>query len=144
MKETSMTRATEADVEKPPEPLAPSHGRRDLLTYAVAGPVLTIAAAFGINLATPGTATALPLPSTPPDTTDFCDAGDLVLLASAPTMPLVGVQVGADNRIRLELPRLESGQGIATACAMMVAEELFVPLSSVDVTLSDARPELLV
>jgi len=138
-----MTRTTEADVDTPPQALAPSISRRDLLTYAVSGPVLTIAAGFGINLATPGTATALPLASTPPDTTDFCDAGDLVLLASAPTMPLVVLQVGADNRIRLELPRLESGQGIATACGMMVAEELYVPLSSVDVTLSDARPELL-
>jgi len=58
-------------------------------------------------------------------------------------MPLVVLQVGADGRVRLELPRLESGQGIATACGMMVAEELYVPLSSVDVTLSDARPELM-
>lgn len=45
--------------------------------------------------------------------------------------------------IVLELPRLESGQGIATACAMMVAEEFDVPLSQVDIPLSDGRPELV-
>ena len=43
----------------------------------------------------------------------------------------------------LDLPRLEVGQGIATAVGMMVAEELELPLSSVVVTSSDARPELV-
>ena len=105
--------------------------------------MLTIAAGVGINLAAPATADAVPLPSTPPDTTDYYDAGDVVLHSATPTMPLVVLQVGTDGRVRLELPRLESGQGIATACGMMVAEELYVPLSSVDVTLSDARPELM-
>ena len=83
------------------------------------------------------------LPLTPPDTVDYYDLGDAIAQASLPTMPLVRLEVGADGRVRLELPRLESGQGIATACAMLIAEELDQPLSMVDVGLADARPELV-
>jgi isoquinoline 1-oxidoreductase beta subunit len=117
--------------------------RRSLLTYAVSAPVVTVAAGFGANLALPSTASALPLPLTPPDTVDFYDIGDSIVQTSLPTMPLVKLVVGTDGRVVLDLPRLESGQGIATVCGMMVAEELDVPLSSVDVTSADARPELL-
>ena len=41
------------------------------------------------------------------------------------------------------MPRSENGQGIDTACAMIIADEMDVPLSSVKVTLADAKPELL-
>jgi isoquinoline 1-oxidoreductase beta subunit len=116
--------------------------RRGLLTYAVSAPVLTVAAGFGANLATPGRAHAA-LPLTPLDTVDYYDIGDSIVQTSLPTMPLVTLVVGTDGRVKLEMPRLESGQGIATACGMMVAEELDVPLGSVDVTSSDARPELI-
>ncbi len=124
------------------EPVAPI-SRRSLLAYAVSAPVLTMAAGFGANLATPGTAHALALPMTPPDTVDYYDIGDSIVQTSLPTMPLVRLEVGSDGRARLELPRLESGQGLATAAGMMVAEELDLALDQVDVTLSDARPELL-
>ena len=50
--------------------------RRSLLAYAVSAPVMTVAAGFGVNLATPSTANALPLPLTPPDTVDHYDIGD--------------------------------------------------------------------
>ncbi len=117
--------------------------RRGLLTYAVSAPVLTIAAGFGANLATPGTAHALPLPLTPPDSVDYYDVGDSIVQTSLPTMPLVKLSIGTDGRVKLDLPRLESGTGIATAAGMMVAEELDVPISSVDVTAADAMPELV-
>jgi isoquinoline 1-oxidoreductase subunit beta len=117
--------------------------RRDLLTYAVSAPVLTLGAGFGTNLALSSTAHALPLPMTPPDTVDYYDIGDSIVQTSLPTMPLVKLVVGTDGRVQLDLPRLESGQGIATVCGMMVAEEMDVPLSMVDVTSADARPELL-
>ncbi len=112
--------------------------RRSLLTYAVSAPVMTMAA----GLSVPGEAQAA-LPLTPPDTTDFYDLGDAITQSSLPTMPLVRLSVGANGRVLFELPRLESGQGISTALAMMIAEEMDVELSMVDVTLSDARPELL-
>lgn len=117
----------------------PSLHRRTLLTYAISAPALTVAAGFGLMPAT--AAAALPL--TPADSVDFYDIGDSLAQTALPTMPLVKLEIGSDGRVRLDLPRLESGQGIATACGMMVAEELDVPLSMVDVTSADARPELV-
>lgn len=129
------------DADDPGDPVALR--RRSLLAYAVSAPVMTVAAGFAGNLATPSTARALPLPMTPPDTVDFYDIGDSLVQTALPTMPLVKLSVGTDGRITLDLPRLESGQGIATAVGMMVAEEFDVPLSMVDVTSADARPELV-
>ena len=120
-----------------------SPNRRKLMAYAVSAPVMTIAAGFGVNFAVPSTAHALPLPLTPPDTVDYYDVGDSLVQTALPTMPLVTLAVGTDGKITLDLPRLESGQGIATSVGMMVAEELDVPLSSVIVTAADARPELV-
>lgn len=125
----------------PPAPVDAT--RRGLLTFAITAPVLTVGAGFAANLAVPSTARAGGLPLTPPDTTDTYDLGDSLVQTALPTMPLVKLVVGSDGRVQLDLPRLESGQGIATACGMLVAEELDVPLSMVDVTSADARPELV-
>jgi isoquinoline 1-oxidoreductase beta subunit len=111
--------------------------RRQLLGFAMAGPVLTL----GAGLATP-TQSQAAIPQVPPDITDFFDYGDLVHIVASPTMPLIRLTVESDGRARLELPRLEFGQGISTACAMMVAEDLDLPLNRVDVVCSDARQEL--
>lgn len=122
----------------------PTVRRRELLAYAVSAPVLTMAAGFGANLALPGNAVAaLPLPLTPPDTVDYYDVGDSLVETSLPTMPLVKLTVGTNGRVALDLPRLESGTGIATAAGMMVAEEMDVPLAMIDVTSADATPELV-
>ena len=117
----------------------PTLTRRSLLTWAVSAPVVTVAAGFGLA----STAAQAALALTPPDTTDYYDIGDAITQSSLPTMPLVRLSVGTDGRVKLELPRMEVGQGIDTAAGMMVAEELGVALSMVDVTLSDARPELM-
>ena len=53
------------------------------------------------------------------------------------------VEVTAANRVVVRLPRAEVGQGITTAVAQVVAEELDARLADVDVVLEDARPELL-
>lgn len=112
--------------------------RRGLLTYALSAPVVTMAAGFGV----PREALAA-LPLTPPDTVDHYDLGDAVTQSSLPTMPLVRLSVGTNGRVAFEMPRHEVGQGISTALAMMVAEELDVEVGMVDVTLADARPELV-
>ena len=125
------------------QPDATSLRRRSLLTYAVSAPVATVAAGFGVNLAVPSEALAAPLPLTPPDFVDYYDVGDALVQASMPTMPLVKLSMGVDGRARLELPRLEVGQGLSTAVAMMVAEELDLPLAAVDVPAADAQPELM-
>lgn len=120
---------------------SPTISRRRLLGSAASAPVLGAAASVG--LATPQRAEAAPLPLTPPDTVDTYDVGDSLVQTSAPTMPLVDIRLGADGVYTLALPRLEQGTGIATALAMMIAEEAQVPLSMVKVTSADATPELV-
>jgi isoquinoline 1-oxidoreductase beta subunit len=115
--------------------------RRNLLGYAASAPLLSAVAGLG-GLAAPSSANAAILPMTPPDTTDQLDIGDAVTVTALPTMPLVKVSNIGNGRVRLELPRFESGQGIATAAAMMLADKLGLPLSAIEVGSADASPEL--
>ena len=125
-----------------------SIGRRRFLGYVVAAPTLVAAAELG--LATGASAdseraaaagSALRLPS--PDVTDVLDLNDVMTVAALPTSGLISVQVNADGTVSFALPRAEVGQGITTSSAMLIAEELAVPLDRVRITLADARPELL-
>lgn len=121
---------------------APGLRRREVLGYATAAPLVSATAGVA-GLAAPSAAAAALLPMTPPDTTDLIDIGDAVTVTSLPTMPLVKVTNGDSGRVRLALPRLEVGQGIATATAMMLADKLRLPLSAIEVTSADASPELI-
>lgn len=47
------------------------------------------------------------------------------------------LQVGADGRVRAFAGKVELGQGVGTALTLLVAEELRVPIASVDVILGD-------
>jgi isoquinoline 1-oxidoreductase beta subunit len=116
-------------------------GRRRFLTFLVAAPTLTIAAKIGIDALAPGTAEAV-IP-TLPGPAEILDLGDILILAGAATSNMLVLEVTTGNKVRLQLPRAEVGQGITTATAMLIAEEMDIPLGSVEVTLSDARPELL-
>ena len=120
---------------------SPKISRRRLLGSVATAPVVGAAATTG--LMAPQEVQALPLPLTPPDTVDYYDVGDSLVQTSAPTMPLVDIRLGPDGVYTLALPRLEQGTGIATALAMMVAEEAQVPLSKVRVTSADATPTLV-
>jgi isoquinoline 1-oxidoreductase beta subunit len=111
-------------------------GRRRFLGYVLAAPTLVTAAEFG--LAQPA---AAGLPS--PEITELLDLNDLMTVAALPTSGLISVQVNADGTVSFALPRAEVGQGITTSSAMLIAEELSVPLERVRITLADARPELL-
>lgn len=126
-----------SDADEPP--LLPL-SRRRLLAYAASAPAVTAAVGLGV---TPSNAEALALPLTPPDTVDSYDVGDSIVQVSAPTMPLVHLSIDSSGVYTMELPRLESGTGVATALAMMIAEEAGVPLSMVRVKSADAQPELL-
>lgn len=114
--------------------------RREFLTFLVAAPVLTIGGRWMLDRSGPTTAHAQ-VPG--PTVSDFWDLGDALVTASAPTMPLLTLEVTEDNRATFALPRMEVGQGIVTCVAMMIAEELSFPLDRVDVTLADSRPELM-
>ncbi|GAB3699127.1 molybdopterin cofactor-binding domain-containing protein [Saccharopolyspora tripterygii] len=114
-------------------------GRRRFLGYVLAAPTLVTAAEFG--RATPASARPNSLPS--PEITEIVDLNDLMTVAALPTSNLISVQVGTDGTASLALPRAEVGQGITTLTAMLIAEEMGLPLDRVRVTLADARPELL-
>ena len=88
--------------------------RRRFLTYLVAAPTLTIAARFGLHRFAPAAARAQVLPP----------GGEDAIL-----------EITEDNRVVLRMRKSECGQGIATALAMLVAEEL-------DARLDDVAPEL--
>lgn len=123
------------------EPSIDQSGRRRFLTCLVSAPVLTVAARFGVGNAHAATTQAIP--TLPPNVPDVLDLGEALILAGALTAFDLVLQITPDNRIKLELPRAEVGQGITTAAAMIVAEELDARLEDVDVPLSRARPELL-
>lgn len=116
--------------------------RRKFLTYAVGGTALTIAAYTNIEGFAPARAAAQPVPSGP-HPIDEWDLGDILTASYRPTMNLMRLEVTEEGRARFELPRTEVGQGITTAFAMVIADELGVDLDQVDVPYSDARPELL-
>jgi len=114
--------------------------RRRFLTFLVAAPALTVAARVGAEVLTPARADAVvPSPLQPADVADF---GDVMTALTEADRDLFVLQVTADNRIRFEVPRAEVGQGITTALAMIVADELDARLVDVDVPLSDARQDL--
>ncbi|KQS59111.1 isoquinoline 1-oxidoreductase [Geodermatophilus sp. Leaf369] len=117
------------------------HSRRRFLTYLVAAPTLAVAARIGADTLAPATANAA-VPSLPAPA-ELLDLGDALILAGAPTSGLIVVTVDEAGRVGLALPRAEVGQGITTAVGMLLADELDVPLDQVDVTLADARPELV-
>ncbi len=114
--------------------------RRRFLGYLVAAPTLTVAVSWTADLVDPRQAKAA-VPS-PPQPEEIFDLGDMQDLAAAPTSGLITVAVNEDGTASFAVPRAEVGQGMTTAIAMMVAEELDLPLGKVTITLADARPEL--
>lgn len=130
--------------------MAEALGRRRFLGYVLAAPTLVAAAELGPAPAAAADPAAAPaaglasdggLPS--PDVTQLLDLNDLMTAAALPTSGLITVEVHRDGTVSFALPRAEVGQGITTSTAMLIAEELSVPLERVRVTLADARPELL-
>ncbi|KIX74218.1 isoquinoline 1-oxidoreductase, partial [Streptomyces sp. MBRL 10] len=120
-------------------PAGPS--RRSFLTHLVAAPTLALVTRVGADALAPQSAHAV-VPSLPA-IADVIDLGDLFILAGAPTSALLALSVEADGTVRFRLPREEVGQGLTTAVALLVAEELDAPPADVRVELDDARPELL-
>ncbi len=116
-------------------------GRRRFLGYLVAAPTLAVVAGGAFELFRPDDAAAA-IPS-PPQPSDAYDLGDLQNQAALPTAYLIKVVINEDGSASFDMPRAEVGQGIQTTVAMMIAEELDLPLDMVHVDLADARPELL-
>jgi isoquinoline 1-oxidoreductase subunit beta len=116
--------------------------RRRFLTYVVAGPTVVAAARWAdAGSEVLGGTDMQPIPSAP-GPADIHDLNDLLTDATKPTADMITVTVHKDGTASFALPRVESGQGITTSSAMLIAEELDLPVSKVHVTLADARPEL--
>ena len=111
--------------------------RRRFLTYVVAAPVLTVAAS---SVIAPGRAYAV-VPS-PPQPENILDLGDVMVAATKQAEDLLVLEVTADNRVVFRVPRAEVGQGITTALAIVVADEIDARLVDVDVPLEEARQDL--
>ncbi|MFD0369818.1 molybdopterin cofactor-binding domain-containing protein [Streptomyces sp. NPDC127114] len=142
-------RASQPEQEAEPPRGGRALGRRRFLGYVLAAPTLTVAARIGADAlaATPAAAAApaaVPavVPSLP-GPAEILDLNDLLTAAALPTANLITIRLDPDGTAHFALPRAEVGQGITTSTAMIVAEELDLPVERVRVTLADARPELL-
>jgi isoquinoline 1-oxidoreductase subunit beta len=124
--------------EKAEEPASRDFGRRRFLSYLIAAPTLAV----GVSWIAGDNAADAAVPTLPQPENIF-DLGDLQNLAASATSGLISVQVNPDGTASFALHRCEVGQGITTAVAMLIAEELDLPLEKVSITLADARPELL-
>jgi isoquinoline 1-oxidoreductase beta subunit len=107
--------------------------RRRFLTYAIAAPTLTM----GVQLAADG---VLAPPASATGVADIVDLTDVLVLAAAPTVHNLVIEVTPANKIVVQLPREEVGQGITTTFSMVVAEELDARMEDVDMRLQVATP----
>ncbi len=123
------------DAAEPPAGRPPGMTRRRFLAYTLAAPTLTMAVRLGWDTGWPEGAAAAP-----GGITDVFDLTDALVLAAAPTVHNLVVEVTEDNHVVMQLPRAEVGQGITTAIAMVLAEELDARLVDVDMRLQDATP----
>ncbi|MFF5027337.1 molybdopterin cofactor-binding domain-containing protein [Streptomyces collinus] len=105
--------------------------RRGFLVRTVAAATLTVAAPLACT--TPSSAEGAA-----PGRPDPAEPGADVLVTGADEEMLV-LEVTAAGEVVVRLPRAEVGQGITTAVAMMIAEELDARLADVRVPLADAR-----
>jgi isoquinoline 1-oxidoreductase beta subunit len=111
--------------------------RRGFLGYVVAASTLMVAA--DLRVGTPAHAAVPSLPQVP----ELYDLEDLQTDAARPTAQLITIQLHEDGTASFALPRAEVGQGITTSTAMIIAEELDLPVEKVHVSLAPARQELL-
>lgn len=109
--------------------------RRRFLGYLIAAPTLVAGAQLIPQSAYAAVPTVQPV--------DAYDLTDLLTEAATPTSGLITVTVNSDGTVSFELPRAEVGQGITTAVAMTIADEIGMTVEQVNVTLADARPELV-
>lgn len=111
--------------------------RRRFIAYLIAAPTLTMGVRLGVDSVAPETAAGTPgIP-------DIIDLTDALVLAAAPTVHNLVVEVTAANKVVMQLPREEVGQGITTTFSMVLAEELDARLADVDMRLQDATPSNL-
>ncbi|WP_286259742.1 xanthine dehydrogenase family protein molybdopterin-binding subunit [Streptomyces graminofaciens] len=95
------------------------------MVYSVAASTLTLAASMGCDTSPAEGAEPGRLPSD--------------VLVTGTDEEMLVLEVTEANKVVVRLPRAEVGQGVTTAVAMMIAEELDARLVDVDIPLADAR-----
>lgn len=99
--------------------------RRKFMVYSLSAATLTVAAPLGCDTSTAeGSEPA---------------RGPAEVLVTGTDEEMLVLEVTPANRVVVRLPRVELGQGITTAVAVMIAEELDARLADVDIPLADAR-----
>ncbi|MCX5337224.1 xanthine dehydrogenase family protein molybdopterin-binding subunit [Streptomyces sp. NBC_00140] len=93
------------------------------MVYTLAASTLTVAAPLGCDASEAEGATR------PRSDTVVTGTDDEMLV----------LEITRENKVVVRLPRVEVGQGVTTAVAMMIAEELDARLVDVDIPLADAR-----
>ncbi|MDO0909807.1 molybdopterin-dependent oxidoreductase [Streptomyces sp. DT2A-34] len=101
------------------------------MVYSLAATTLTVAAPLGCDGSTAEGA------EEPADG----GRGSSDVLVTGTDAEMLVLEVTPANRVVVRLPRVEVGQGVTTAVAMMIAEELDARLADVDIPLADARSE---
>ncbi len=109
--------------------MASQLSRRQFVVYSLAATTLTVAAPLGCDGSTAQGAEEA--------TADGRAASDVLVTGTDEEMLVL--EVTPANRVVVRLPRVEVGQGVTTAVAMMIAEELDARLADVDIPLADAR-----
>ncbi|QKV97341.1 xanthine dehydrogenase family protein molybdopterin-binding subunit [Streptomyces sp. NA02950] len=99
------------------------------MVYSLGASALTVAAPIGCDTLSAEGAEGTPESVRKPSGVLVTGADDEMLV----------LHVTAANKVIVRLPRVEVGQGITTAVAMMIAEELDARLVDVDIPLADAR-----
>src|SRR5258708_2789857 len=129
--QSALTDADQPDeaVEIPAEEL-PGTDRRRFLGYLVAAPTLVVAVQLGLDATRPERAGAVI--GSLPEPADLFDLGQLLTLAGSATQNLISVALNSDGTVSFALPRAEVGQGLTTAIAMVIAEEIGLNLPRVD------------
>ena len=103
--------------------------RRRFVVYSLAAATLTVAAPLGCDTSSAEGAE---------ETADGARGPSDVVVTGTDDEMLV-LEVTAANKVVVRLPRVEVGQGVTTAVAMMIAEELDARLVDVDIPLAEAR-----
>ncbi|MCZ4610034.1 molybdopterin-dependent oxidoreductase [Streptomyces sp. Lzd4kr] len=102
------------------------------MVYSLAATTLTVAAPLGCDGSTAEGA------EKPADGADGTRRSSDVLVTGTDEEMLV-LEVTQANKVVVRLPRVEVGQGVTTAVAMMIAEELDARLADIEIPLAEAR-----
>ncbi len=135
---TDVLPSQDDDVTPDGSPEATGASRRTFIGYVMAGTTLAVGVDFSFGASRAEAA----VPSVP-QIPELFDLEDLQTKSALPTSTLITIEIGEDGIARFAMPRAEVGQGITTAAAMIIADELDLPLERVEVSLAPARPELL-